>query len=981
VSEQNRWKDISRVYGEALRRPEGRRSAYLQEACNGDAALRREVESLLSSAAAAGDFMSSPAAADAIAALGTETVSLVGRRLACYHIDALLGAGGMGEVYRATDTRLNRTVAIKILPHHLREVPRLRDRFEREARAVAALRHPHICVLYDIGEDDGIAFLVMEMLEGETLAERLARGPLGREELFRSAIDIADALAETHRQGVVHGDLKPGNVMLTGEGAKLLDFGLATLNAEATAAAGSFDDPNVPATTTTIAGTLGYMAPEQLQGVASDWRTDIFAFGAILHEMVTGEKAFAARTAIAGGLVEDPPPALPANAPAWARELAPLIQRCLAHDPRDRWRTLDMADELRRISVSSNDAPAPSASSLAGATVTWWRVAAVVILTSAAVWFVADRWRWLNRTPIPLSAPARTTPLSLGNMRVVTADDRLEVDPSFSPDGRFVAYAAGTSTGMRIFIRALDEGPARPLTGAPDALEFHPRWSPDGLQILYVTPAGAFVAPVAGGAPRRVDSPTDVPGSYSATTPSTARRIFSSAVWSPDGRRLAIAYGGSLSVVAADGTGERRRIGGSSPYELHSCDWSPDGRWIACVSGNWSSAAPGGFFGNLSPSAVVLIPTEGGLPVEVMPRTAIHRSPVWSVDGRRLYFVTNREGSSDIYSIEIDADGASSGYPVRTTTGLGVYSIAFSADRRRLAYAAYSSRANIWSVPISSAGPLDLSHARAETTGAQTIEAMRVTRDGRWLLYDSNLHGTFDIFRVPVKGGAVERLTDDPGDEFAPDLSSDGASLAYHSWRTGSRDIFVKPVGGSIGSQVTATSSQESFPAWSPDGRAIAFLDQFVEDGVARGAFLTRQAGSGNWGPPVRLRAGTSRVSWSADGRFLAYAHRGAVEILYLDADVPRVVFAPRAKSADPLAESVLVAHDRRTLYFKSHDERGRASIWSVPVGGGSPRLLVRLDDSARPSSRTDFAAGADRLYFTIDDRRCKLWLAEVTAR
>jgi serine/threonine protein kinase/Tol biopolymer transport system component len=980
VTEQNRWKDISRVYDEALRRPESCRSAYLQEACNGDAALRCEVESLLSSAAAAGDFMSSPATADVIVELRAETVSLVGRHLACYRIDALLGAGGMGEVYRATDTRLNRTVAIKILPQHLREVPRLRDRFEREARAVAALRHPHICVLYDIGEDDGIAFLVMEMLEGETLAARLARGPLGREELFRSAIDMSDALAETHRQGVVHGDLKPGNVMLTGEGAKLLDFGLATLNAEATAAAGSFDDANVSATT--IGGTLGYMAPEQLQGGTSDWRSDIFAFGAILHEMVTAEKAFPARTAppVTGPLMADPSPALPADAPTWARALAPMIQRCLAQDPRDRWgRTLDMADELRRLSISSNDAPAASRGSHAGATVRWWRLTAFVILASAAVWFVADRW--LSRPPISPPATARTTPLSLGNMRVVTADDRLEVDPSFSPDGRFVAYAAGTSTGMRIFIRALDEGPARPLTGTPDALEFHPRWSPDGLQILYVSPAGAFVAAVAGGVPRRVDSPTDAPGSYSATTPSTARRIFSSAVWSPDGRRLAIAYGGSLSVVAADGTGERRRIGGSSPYELHSCDWSPDGRWIACVSGNWSSAAPGGFFGNLSPSAVVLIPTEGGGPVEVMPRTAVHRSPVWARDGRRLYFVTNREGSSDIYSIEIDADGASSGNPVRTTTGLGVYSMAFSADGRRLAYAAYSARANIWSVPISSAGPLDLSHGRAETSGAQTIEAMRVTRDGRWLLYDSNLHGTFDIFRVPIEGGAVERLTDDPGDEFAPDLSSDGASLAYHSWRTGSRDIFVKAVGGSIASQVTGTSSQESFPTWSPDGRAIAFLDQFVEDGVARGAFLTRQAGSGNWGPPVRLRAGTSRVSWSADGRFIAYAHRGAVETLDLDADAPRVVFAPRAKSTDPLAESVQVAFDRRTLYFKSHDERGRASLWSVPVGGGTPRLLVRLDDSARPSSRTDFAAGADRLYFAIDDRRCNLWLAEVTAR
>jgi Tol biopolymer transport system component len=364
-----------------------------------------------------------------------------------------------------------------------------------------------------------------------------------------------------------------------------------------------------------------------------------------------------------------------------------------------------------------------------------------------------------------------------------------------------------------------------------------------------------------------------------------------------------------------------------------------------------------------------------------MRRTAVHRSPVWSSDGRRLYFVSNREGSSDIYSIEITDQGAARGDPVRATTGLSVYSIAFTSNRRTLAYAAYSARANIWSVPISSTGPPDLSRGRAVTSGNQTIEAMRVTRNGRWLLYDSNLHGSFDIFRMAIDGGAVERLTSDPGDEFAPDLSADGESLAYHSWRTGSRDIFVKSLASSVVEQVTATASQESFPAWSPDGRTIAFLDQFVQGGTARGAFLIRKDPSGSWGPPSHLRSGTSRVSWSPDGKFLAYAHRGAVETLSIGSDVPHVVFEPGVQSVDPGAESVQVSLDGLTLFFKSHDERGRAALWSVPVGGGTPTLVVRLDDPARPSSRTDFAVGADRLYFTIDDRRSNIWVTDVAAR
>ncbi len=966
--QQGHWKEVSRLYHEALERSPDDRRAFLVLACAGDEALRAEIESLLLSEAAAGDFMEVPAAAVMVGALETDLVSLVGRQVASYRIDALLGTGGMGEVYRATDIRLNRTVALKILPQHLREVPDLRERFEREARAVAMLRHPHICVLHDIGEDDGIAFLVMELLEGETLAERLTRGPLGRDDLFRTAIEIADALVATHRQGVVHGDLKPGNIMLTADGAKLLDFGLATLSPGAA-------EPAVSARA--AGGTLSYMAPEQLDGRATDHRIDLFAFGAILYEMIVARQLFdgpdarASRVAAATG----PPPPSP-DAPEWARELEPFIARCLAHEPEARWTsTFDMADELRRISIGSDEATSRSIDRARARA--RWRIAAAAAAVIIALGWVASRRGVVGTAPVAGRVQA---PLTLGNMRRVTSEDQLEIDPAFSPDGRLVAYAAGAATGMRIFVRPVGEGAARPLTGDADALEFHPRWSPDGREILYVTPGGAFVVPGAGGSARRVDSPSDTAGSYSATTASTARRIFSSAIWSPDGRHIAIAYGGSLTIVPADGVGERRRVA-NSPYELHSCDWSGDGRWIACVSGNWSFPGPEGYFGNISPSALLLIPAAGGPLVELMPRTAVHRSPVWSADGRQLYFVSNRQGPSDIYSTEVTEPGAVHGDPIRVTTGLGVYSIAFSKSGGQLAYAAYSSRANIWSVPLASDGPVSLASGRAVTSGNQTIEAMRVTRDGRWLLYDSNVNGHFDIFRLALADGRIERLTTDPGDEFAPDLSADGQALAYHSWRTRSRDIFVKRLDIPRLDQVTATPSQESFPAWSPDGRAIAFLDQFVENGVARGAFLVRRTDDGGWGTPVLLRAGTSRVSWSPDGRFIAYALRGTVEVLPIDSRVPRLVYAPAASGVDPAARSVQIGPDGRTLYFKSHDDRGRASLWSIPVTGGAPRRLLTLDDPARPSSRSEFAVDRDRLYFAIEDRRSNIWITDVTGR
>ncbi len=973
VIDQGRWKDVSRLYHAALERSADDRRAFLEQACAGDEALRGEIESLLGSEAAAGDFMERPAAGVMAGALEADLVSLVGRQLASYRIDALLGTGGMGEVYRATDTRLNRTVALKILPQHLREVPDLRERFEREARAVAMLRHPHICVLHDIGEDDGIAFLVMELLDGETLAERLTRGPLGRGELFRSAIDIADALVETHRHGVVHGDLKPGNIMLTGDGAKLLDFGLATLSpvAAANGAAGAAE----PGPSARAGGTLPYMAPEQLEGRATDHRIDIFAFGAILYETITGRKAFDGHDPRAPHptVVVSPPPALAPAAPAWATELEPFIARCLAHEPEQRWTsTFDMADELRRISIGPDETTARSIER--GRAWVWWGAAAAAAILVLALWSIADRWSSSGTSAV--ADQSRVT-LTLGNMRRVTSDDQLEIDPAFSPDGRFVAYAAGTVTGMRIFVRPVSDGVARPLTAEANALEFHPRWSPDGREILYVTLGGVFVTAVSGRGTRRVDSPSDAAGSYSATTSSAARRIFSSAIWSPDGRRIAIAYGGSLTIVPAAGAGVRQRIA-DSPYELHSCDWSPGGRWIACVSGNWSFPGPGGYFGNISPSALVLIPAAGGPLVDLMTRADIHRSPVWSKDGQRLYFVSNRQGPSDIYSMEVTEAGAVRDEPIRVTTGLGVYSIAFSSNGRQLAYAAYSSRSNIWSVRIPSKGTVTLSSGRAVTSGNQTIEAMRVTRDGRWLLYDSNLHGSFDIFRLALADGRIERLTTDPDHEFAPDLSADGQSLAYHSWRTGSRDIVVKRLDGPRLDQVTATPSQESFPAWSPDFRSLAFLDQFS---VSTGAFLVRRQPGGGWSAPELLRAGTSRVSWSPDGRFLTYAVGGNVEVLPIDSRVPELVYAPATPAVDPAARSVQFGPDGRTLFFKSHDDHGIASLWSIAVTGGKPRRLITLDDPARPSSRSEFAVDGKRLYFAIENRGSTIWVTDVTER
>jgi eukaryotic-like serine/threonine-protein kinase len=275
-----------------------------------------------------------------------------GTRLGPYEILAAIGAGGMGEVYKARDTRLDRVVAVKVLPPEWASDPAAKERFEREAKTIASLKHPHICVLHDVGAENGVSFLVMEFLEGETLTDRLVRGPLPLQEALGVAIAIGDALDKAHRQGVIHRDLKPANVMLTASGPKLLDFGLAKSQA-ALPAATSVTLPG------TILGTMQYMAPEQLDGAEADRRTDIFGFGVVVHEMVTGKKAFEGKSQVLliSAIATSTPPPLSLVQPETPNALDDLVKTCLEKDPADRWQDArDVVAELRWIAEGGSDA-------------------------------------------------------------------------------------------------------------------------------------------------------------------------------------------------------------------------------------------------------------------------------------------------------------------------------------------------------------------------------------------------------------------------------------------------------------------------------------------------------------------------------------------------------------------------------------------------------------------------------------------------
>ncbi len=423
----------------------------------------------------------------------------VGTKLGPYEIAAPIGAGGMGEVYRARDTRLNRTVAIKVLPVHLADRPDLRERFEREARSIASLNHPHICTLYDVGREGGTDYLVMEYLEGETLAARLAKGPLPLQQVLQYATEIADALDKAHRKGVTHRDLKPGNIMLTKSGTKLLDFGLAKLQQEmapANVQMSQLPTANAPLTAQgTIVGTLQYMAPEQLEGKEADARTDIFAFGTVAYEMATGKRAFdgQSQASVISAIMSSQPAPISSLQPMTPPALDRVVKRCLEKEPDERCQSAkDLTDELKWIAEGGSQAgvAAPVVARRRSRERMAWALAAAGLLLAAALAFVFARL-YLNQ-PKPdvvrflVSPPPEVAEWGL---------------PGVSPDGRLLAFVVISNKGVRqLWLRPLDSVAAHVLPGTEGALL--PFWSPDSRYLGFFASGGLEKIDIAGGPPQ-----------------------------------------------------------------------------------------------------------------------------------------------------------------------------------------------------------------------------------------------------------------------------------------------------------------------------------------------------------------------------------------------------------------------------------------------------------------------------------------------
>ena len=542
-----------------------------------------------------------------------------------YLLERELGQGGMATVYLARDLRHDRLVAVKVLRPELAATLGS-ERFLQEIATAARFQHPHILPLLDSGDAGGFLYYVMPYVEGESLRGRLARqGELPIHEAVKILAEVCDALAYAHARGVVHRDIKPDNVLLSGRHALVTDFGVAKALSEATG--------RQQLTTAGVAlGTPAYMAPEQAAAEPNiDHRVDIYALGVLGYELVSGRPPFTGRTAqevLAAHITQKPQP-LCARRVACPPELESVILRCLEKLPADRWQSADeLLAELEPLATPSGGttptATRPTPAVAAAPRRAWglWLGALAVLLGVAGAAALV-----LSRTP---------PPVQLGRRVQMTLTPGLEIDPALSPDGKFVAFVAGPLSATRLYVRQVDGGTPTAISRENNGFAREPRWSPDGQRLLFTSARGIEMIPAFGGVSRLlVGFPP--------------RAAWIDAAWSPDGQSIVFSSGDSVFTRPVNGGTGR---GLARLAEAHSCSWSPNGRWIACVSGN-PQFVRNEEFGNIANSSVWVIPSSGGLPVRVTDDQSLNTSPAWFPQPISLLFVSNREGGRDIYQVAL----------------------------------------------------------------------------------------------------------------------------------------------------------------------------------------------------------------------------------------------------------------------------------------------------------------------------------------
>ena len=852
-----------------------------------------------------------------------------GTKLGPYEILAPLGAGGMGEVYKAKDTRLDRTVAIKVLPAHVASHPEVRQRFEREARAVSSLNHPHICTLFDIGSENGIDFMVMEHIEGDTLADRLKKGALPLDQALQYGIEIADALDKAHRQGVVHRDLKPGNIMLTKTGAKLLDFGLAKMTAAETNAGGLSALPTEAQPLTkegSILGTFQYMAPEQLEGNEADARSDIFAFGSVLYEMVTGKRAFEGKSqaSLIAAILEHEPPAMSTLQTMTPPVLDHVVRRCLAKDPDERWQTAhDLTAELNWI-VEAGSQPGVTSPLVPGRRVSRRLAAGILgfLLGSVFVWNLkpgAPTAGSVTRLRMGLQPAEEIGGFFLETVLAGWRPTRTAV--AFSPDGRHLVYRGGAGETWQLYLRPMDQAEASPMPGTEGAVG--PFFSPDG----------QWVGFWANGELRKVRL-TGGPSAAVCETP-----LLFGASWGEENTIVFAQYTGGLWSVSADA------LHRGTPKEL-----------TTLREGEVSHRLP-----------------------EVLPGA---KAVIFTVSKRSFEWKDAEIAMQDLATGErrvLVAEAADARY-VRTGhllyARLGtLMAVPFDLERLEVTGGSLPVIEGVMQAVYAGHSAIDTGAAQFSVSGAGSLVYVEggtypllrkslvwVDREGRaqplggtergyWhprLSPDGRRVAVFisepeqrDIFVYDISRGTLTRVTQEGANAY-PAWSPDGKRVAFQSTTGGPANIFwVQPDGSAL--ERLTTSENRQYPAsWSPDGKALAFLegrDIWV---------LPFDNGEHEPRPVVQTRFEEEYPTFSPDGRWLAYTsdESGRREVYVQPYPGP----GPRTQISVEGGMSPAWARNGRELFYR------------VLSGGrwGGKRKMMAVKITTDPT----FIAGKPRMLF-----------------
>ncbi len=890
---------------------------------------------------------------------------LAGSRLGPYEILAPLGAGGMGEVWRARDAKLGRDVAVKVLPQQVASDPERLARFEREAKLLGSLNHPNIATIFGVEDSADTHALVMELVEGPTLQDQIAQGPIPIEEALPIALEIAEGLEFAHDRGVIHRDLKPANIKRTPQGrVKILDFGLAkALDPTGSSSPAVSRSPTITAQATAtgvILGTAAYMSPEQARGSQADRRSDVWSFGCVLWEMLTGEKAFGGETVsdtLAAVLKEEPPWArLPQATPAGIRD---LLRRCLTKDPR---RRLQAIGDARIAMDEAIDGPFPTKETIHSkrpeASRRLWSIA-----TAAAGAAALFGMGWLLRGGLAMSRP--TAGAVVTSWTQLTDSPGVESEPTLSPDGKSLAYVSEATGKRGLFL--LRVGGRNPLflTEDSQADDWQPAFSPDGDRIAFRSErngGGIFTMGSTGESVKRL---TDF-----GFNPS----------WSPDGREVAVAqreflFPTDLSTTQSDlvavevATGKRRKILTGSDALQPS--WSPHGQRIAF----WGVRGGSG-------QRDVWTVTADGSGVErataVTDDPALDWGPAWSPDGRYLYFSSNRGGTMNLWRVRIvESTGQVLGKPEPVTTPSSwAGRISFSRDGRRFAYESLDWRSSLLKIAFDPKSGSTVGTPIPILRSTQPIRDHQLSPDGERVAFI--LAGSReDLALARTDGSQFLRLTDDPFRDRGPGWSPDGRRITFYSDRSGSYELWsVRPDGSGL-EQVTRFGGNANFGIWSPDGAQI--VESVFSSGPAALRWYLLDMRSQAFPMPARQmppfpgEGDFWPFSWSPDGRRVAgtlILPNGAIgNIVFYSFQTGR--YDVLNTTLDGFKTPVWLADSRRLIV------RTPRGIWLLDSTTGEKRALISVGGYA-----VGLSVGISRdnhwITYTETATEGDIWLAEL---